>query len=209
MPAPAGFTPGGVPSRPGGTLAGASTSNCGGRLPVTTGASSADRDTPDFLGRGVHRRATGAARVTPEKVHSAWPPSGPAPPESPESPESAPSRCAAETASTSSTFRMEEVPLTPSSLALPRSSSTLIPRSSVSLRSGVWGVWLPGCSPVSLMTRYYRAGVTACRPGGAAGSTGGAAPSVLTHGRCRGRGPARVAERCREVTVAPWATFDR
>src|SRR6266487_4911839 len=53
-------------------------------------------------------------------------------------------RCAFEIALTSSSLRKLDAPLTPSLRASCRSSSTFLARSSVSLRSGVFGVWLPG-----------------------------------------------------------------
>src|SRR5215217_6428463 len=69
------------------------------------------------------------------------PPSGPAP----ASPDALTGRSCA-TAWTRSSLRMSDVPQTPCSFAASRSSSTFISRSSVSLTSGVFDVWLPGAS---------------------------------------------------------------
>jgi hypothetical protein len=79
------------------------------------------------------------------------PPSGPAPTSSLDA--SAASCRACATASTRSSLRMLEVPEIPSSRAASRNSSTLCSRSSVSLTSGVFGVWLPGASAITYSSR--------------------------------------------------------
>ena len=124
------------------------------------------------------------------------PPSGPAPTSSPPSPEPAPPAWrASATAWTSSSLRMSDAPETPASVASSRSSATFVSRSSVSLTSGVFGVWLPGCSamPTSWSSRLQRAAY----PVGADGS------------RLLGRRPPRLSARARRLPRSPACAHTR